>query len=71
VASNGTFRIADIDPAKTTTFKVGVWLDANGNGRIDAGDQFGAATVTCTASAACNVGTIAVTTLSNAGFVLP
>ena len=65
IAANGTFRIADIDPSKTTgSFKVAVWLDSNGDGIVDAGDQFGDSTVTCTATAACHPGTIAVTTLT-------
>jgi len=70
VASNGAFRIADIDPTKTTTFKVGVWLDANGDGKVDAGDQFGAA-VACTASAACRIGTITVRPVTSSSFALP
>ncbi len=66
LTSSGTFRIADIDPSKTTgSFKIAVWLDANGDGIVDAGDQFGVSSVTCTANAACNPGTIAVTTLTS------
>jgi subtilisin family serine protease len=71
VTSTGAFRIADIDPAKTTAFKVGVWLDANGDGRIDAGDQFGAAAVTCTATAPCAIGTVTVAPITRTGFALP
>jgi serine protease len=71
VAANGTFRIADIDPSKTTSFRIGVWLDANGDGKVDAGDQFGAAVVTCTATTACHPGTITVNPISSANFSLP
>jgi subtilisin family serine protease len=47
VASDGTFRIADI-PAGAPPYKIGVWYDANGDGMVDAGDYFGS-------SALCNV----------------
>lgn len=71
VSATGAFRIADIDPnATTTTYRIGVWLDANGNGKIDAGDQFGAASATCVATAACQPGTIVVKAVT-AGFTLP
>ncbi|GAC1307131.1 MAG: hypothetical protein NVSMB21_10670 [Vulcanimicrobiaceae bacterium] len=52
VASNGTFRIADI-PATAAGYKIGVWSDTNGDGRIDAGDFFGASTGACSAAAPC------------------
>lgn len=71
VSASGAFRIADIDPTQTTRYTVGVWLDANGDGKIDAGDQFGAAAVTCTASTACRIGTIAVAPITSASFALP
>jgi subtilisin family serine protease len=71
VSSTGAFRIADVDPSKTTgAYRIAVWLDANGDGVVDAGDQFGASSVTCTANAACNPGTIAVSTVPS-GFTLP
>jgi serine protease len=61
LTSGSTFRIADINPAVTTgTFKIAVWLDANGDGIVDAGDQFGNSTVTCTANAKCSPGPITV-----------
>ena len=69
VAADGTFRIADV-PASAGSYKVGVWYDANGNGTIDAGDQFGAATVTCTSTAPCTIGSITMSTVT-AGFKLP
>lgn len=68
--ANGAFRIADIDPSLTSTYRIGVWLDANGDGVIDAGDQFGAATTTCTATAKCSIAPIAVTTVGSS-FSLP
>ncbi len=71
VSSTGAFRIADIDPSQTTRYTVGVWLDANGDGKVDAGDQFGAATVACTASTACHIGTIAVAPITTSSFTLP
>jgi subtilisin family serine protease len=68
VSSAGTFRIADVDPSKTTgPFKIAVWLDANGDGIVDAGDQFGVSSVTCTANAACHPSAITVTTLTSSG----
>ena len=72
VSTTGTFRIADVDPAQTPgAYRIGVWLDANGDGVVDAGDQFGAASVTCTATAACKPGTIAVAPVTAAAFALP
>jgi subtilisin family serine protease len=66
LTSSSTFRIADINPAVTTgTFKIAVWLDANGDGIVDAGDQFGYSTITCTANAPCNPGTIAVSPVTS------
>jgi subtilisin family serine protease len=61
VSTTGTFRIADIDPSVTTgSFKIAVWLDANGDGIVDAGDQFGSSAVVCTANAACHPGSISI-----------
>ena len=71
VAASGAFRIADIDPAQTTRYTVGVWLDSNGDAKIDAGDQFGAAAASCTASAACHIGPIAVAPITSPSFALP
>jgi subtilisin family serine protease len=51
VASNGSFRIADV-PANVSSYKIGVWYDANGDGVVDAGDYFGSSQ-TCSANAAC------------------
>lgn len=52
VASDGTFRIADVPPGGPS-FKIGVWYDANGDGRVDAGDYFGTSQ-TCPAAAPCS-----------------
>jgi hypothetical protein len=70
VSSTGTFRIADISTS-TGTFKIGVWLDSNGNGKVDAGDQFGASTITCGGGAQCKPGAINVAPVVSASFALP
>jgi subtilisin family serine protease len=67
--ANGNFRIGDV-PANAGTYRVGVWYDANGNGVIDAGDQFGSPATSCNASQKCAIGTITMTTVG-AGFALP
>ncbi len=67
--ASGNFRIADV-PAAQGAYRVGVWYDANGNGVIDAGDQFGAAATACNSAAKCTLGTITMTTVG-AGFTLP
>lgn len=69
VGTTGTFRIADVPPT-AGTYRVAVWYDANANGYIDAGDQFGVASVTCSATAPCAIGTINASTVGP-GFVLP
>jgi subtilisin family serine protease len=70
IASNGTFRIADVRPSDASSYKLGVWYDANGNGVVDAGDYFGASSATCTTTAPCLIGTIRLQPVS-AGFTLP
>jgi hypothetical protein len=69
VDASGNFRIGDV-PAAQGAYKVGVWYDANGDGVIDAGDQFGAAATTCNSASKCTIGTITMTTVT-AGFTLP
>jgi len=69
VDSSGNFRIGDV-PANAGTYRVGVWYDANGNGVIDAGDQFGSSATTCNAVQRCTIGTITMHAVS-AGFTLP
>jgi subtilisin family serine protease len=56
VASNGTFRVADI-PSATTSYKIGLWYDANGDGKVDAGDWWAESAV-CTGSAACSASSL-------------
>jgi subtilisin family serine protease len=68
VSSTGTFRIADI-PAGTATYKIGVWNDANGDGKIDAGDYFGASG-TCSSAAPCASAAGIVAHPVTSGFVL-
>ena len=52
VNQDGTFRIADVNPASlatgVTTYKVGIWVSLAGDGKVHPGDYF-------TASAACSV----------------
>ena len=67
--ASGNFRIGDV-PAAQGAYRVGVWYDANGNGIIDAGDQFGAAPSACNSASKCTLGTITMTAVG-AGFVLP
>ncbi|BDE06330.1 hypothetical protein WPS_16060 [Vulcanimicrobium alpinum] len=69
VSTAGTFRIGDV-PYTAGSYKVGVWYDANGDGKIDAGDQFGSAGVICVSTAKCTIPTITMSVVS-AGFVLP
>lgn len=64
VNANGTFRIADV-PTSAATFKIGVWYDADGDGKIDAGDYFGSAGP-CTPNAPCSgAGSITVTQITS------
>ena len=67
--ANGNFRLGDV-PAATGTYHVGVWYDANGDGIIDNGDQFGSPVTTCNSTQPCAIGTITMHTVG-AGFVLP
>jgi subtilisin family serine protease len=69
VDANGNFRLGDV-PASATVYHVGVWYDANGNGIVDAGDQFGNAAGTCSAAQKCTIGTITMHAVA-AGFTLP
>ncbi|MEA2688600.1 MAG: thermitase [Candidatus Eremiobacteraeota bacterium] len=69
VDSSGNFRIADV-PANAGTYRVGVWYDANADGVINAGDQFGSPATSCNATQKCTIGTVTMTTVG-AGFTLP
>ncbi|GAC1447313.1 MAG: hypothetical protein PVSMB8_05790 [Vulcanimicrobiaceae bacterium] len=70
VASDGTFRIADI-PQAAANYKIGVWYDANGDGIVDAGDYFGTSATTCSATASCTAAATGIVARPvAAGFVL-
>ena len=70
VSANGTFRIADI-PATAPNYHVAVWFDANGDGKVDAGDYF-AASGLCSASAPCTSASGLIPTLiTSSSFSLP
>jgi len=69
VDASGNFRLGDV-PASATVYHVGVWYDANGDGIVDAGDQFGNAAGTCSAAQHCTIGTITMHAVT-AGFTLP
>jgi hypothetical protein len=73
VSSTGTFRIADLPAPSsgtgtTSTYRIAVWYDTNGNGVIDAGDYIGTSGV-CAKSGACSA-SISVAPVA-AGYVLP
>jgi hypothetical protein len=51
VASDGTFRIADV-LSTVTSYRIAVWADLNGDGIVDAGDYFGVSGV-CSATSQC------------------
>ena len=69
VDASGNFRIADV-PAATGNYRVAVWYDANGDGVVNAGDQFGVSAATCNSGSKCTIGTITMSAVG-AGFVLP
>jgi hypothetical protein len=68
-ATSGGFRIGDV-PANAGNYRVGVWYDANGNGVIDAGDQFGSSAASCNSGSKCAIGTVTMSAVG-AGFTLP
>jgi hypothetical protein len=70
VASNGTFRIADI-LSSAGTYHCAVWADLNGDGKVDVGDWFGVATGTGNGSSPCTGATNIVAHPVGAGFTLP
>uniref|UniRef100_E6PC61 Putative Subtilisin n=1 Tax=mine drainage metagenome TaxID=410659 RepID=E6PC61_9ZZZZ len=70
VSANGAFRIADI-PANAPSYHIAVWFDANGDGKVDAGDYF-AASGACTASAPCTSASgLVPTVITASNFSLP
>jgi hypothetical protein len=52
VASDGTFRVADV-LSSANPYRIAVWADLNGDGKVDAGDFFAYTQDTCTATAPC------------------
>jgi len=70
VSSTGAFRIADIPSTQTAAYKIGVWYDANGDGKVDAGDYFGVSGV-CAPTTPCTRAAGIVTHPVPSGFVLP
>ncbi|MDB5071866.1 MAG: peptidase [Candidatus Eremiobacteraeota bacterium] len=68
-ATSGGFRIGDV-AANAGNYRVGVWYDANGNGTIDAGDQFGSSAASCNSGSKCAIGTVTMSAVG-AGFTLP
>jgi subtilisin family serine protease len=69
VDATGAFRLGDVQ-ANATVYHVGVWYDANGDGVVNAGDQFGNPASTCSAASHCTIGTISLHLVA-AGFTLP
>ncbi|HEY0380728.1 MAG TPA: S8 family serine peptidase [Candidatus Elarobacter sp.] len=69
VDATGAFRLGDVQ-TNATVYHVGVWYDANGDGIVNAGDQFGNLASTCSAASRCTIGTISLHTVA-AGFTLP
>jgi subtilisin family serine protease len=67
VAANGTFRIADV-PASVSSYSIGLWYDANGDGIVDTGDWW-AQSGPCTAGSACSASGLIARPVK-AGFVL-
>ena len=69
VGGNGTFDIGDL-PAGASNYRIAVWFDANGNGKIDPGDEFGVSGV-CPANASCPSAQNITVSKVGAGFALP
>ncbi len=70
VSTTGTFRVADV-PTSVTLYKIGVWYDANGDGKVDAGDSFGASG-SCTPTTPCTSATgITAQLVTASPFALP
>jgi hypothetical protein len=73
VNGDGTFRIADLNPALlpagATTYKIGVWLSLVGDGKVHAGDYFGSAS--CSVNASCSTAVANLTVSKVTGTTLP
>jgi uncharacterized protein (DUF2141 family) len=67
--ASGAFRIGDV-PAAAGNYRVAVWYDANGDGVVNASDQFGVSAATCNSGSKCTIGSITMSAVT-AGFVLP
>ncbi len=68
VSSSGTFELADV-PTTVSTYKIGIWYNAAGNGVVSPGDLFGASG-TCSTSSPCSASNITLARVV-AGFTLP
>jgi hypothetical protein len=81
VNADGTFRIADVNPASiapATTYKVAIWLSMTGDGKVHPGDYFtfnGAnpTSITCQITAPCtgSIGALTIGKLSATQATLP
>ena len=74
VNADGTFRIADVNPASlptgTTTYKIAVWLSLVGDGKVHPGDYF--ATATCSINSACGgIANLTVAPIASTAMTLP
>jgi subtilisin family serine protease len=70
VNQDGTFRIADL-MANSNKYRIAVWADLNGDGKVDVGDYFGYAATTCTPQGTCTAAQTITATPVTSGFVLP
>ena len=70
---DGTFRIADVNPASlakgTTGYKIGVWLSLAGDGKVHTGDFFASASCSIGSSCTGSIGNLTITKI--AGGTLP
>jgi len=69
-ATTGSFRIADI-MTSAKKYRIAVWADLNGDGKVDAGDYFIATQDTCTPTAPCTEAESLIAVPVASGFTLP
>jgi hypothetical protein len=74
VNQDGTFRIADVNPANIPkssngAYKIAVWLSLAGDGKVHPGDYF--TTVACNVAAPCAIGNITAGKLAATATTLP
>jgi hypothetical protein len=74
VNEDGTFRVADVNPASlptgTTSYKIAVWLSLAGDGKVHPGDYF--ATATCSINSACSgIANLTVARIASTATTLP